>query len=540
MLTGPLFMLQVYDRVLASRSEETLVALTLLVGFLYAMFACLDFARGRLMARVGARLQIALDHPLFLSELETATLSPGKSGHPTLRDVDTVRSVFASPVFLALFDLPWTPIFLAAIFIFHPWLGWFATAAACFLICLAVVNQIVTAKRTKQAHQLSESAHALSREAVGGADVVRSQAMVANVSARLDRARNDALNKAVRASDWTGSFTSMTKAARLFLQSAMLAIGAWLVLHDEMTAGAMIAGSIILGRALAPVEQILGGWQSLQQARGAWKRIAIAMASQKEAPNKTTLPSPQAHLQAHKVTVVPPGARLPTLRDIGFDLQPGEALGVIGRSGSGKSTLARALLGIWPVAYGELRLDGATVDQFSSEDLGQHIGYLPQDAILFSGTITQNIARMSMTPDSEKVVEAAQKANAHEMIMQLSEGYDTLVTNTMGRLSGGQRQRIALARAFYGDPVIVILDEPNSALDADGSAALNRAIASLKAENKSAIVMTHRPTAIAECDKILILESGTSADYGVKDDVLRRSVQNASQLPQKPKVAAGQ
>ncbi len=531
MLTGPLFMLQVYDRVLSSRSVETLTALFLLVGLLYGLMAMLDYARGRIVARFGAKFQSSLDERVFDGTIRRALYPQVRSAPATaLRDLEAVRSLCASPVFLAVMDIPWTPVFLAAIFLFHPLLGWLAVAGGSLLIVIALLNQILTKQKVAEAQVASGRANAFAEQARQAAEVVRSQGMQGDVAQRWLSQRSNALSQSISASDWTGSFTSLTKSLRLFLQSAMLALGAWLVLRNEMTAGAMIAGSILLGRALAPVEMVVGQWGLIENARTAWSRLGTFLDETPPEQNKTKLPVPEARLVAKSLTVIPPGVQKPTLRNASLILEPGKALGVIGKSGSGKTTLAKALLGLLTPAAGEIRLGGATLDQYAADDLGHYIGYLPQQVTLFNGTVTENIARMSQQPDDAAVVAAAKKANAHELIMSLEKGYDTFLEGNDSQLSGGQKQRIALARALYGDPVLLILDEPNSALDADGTEALNRAVRSLKKSGKAAIIMTHRPQAISECDDLIVVEKGQIVKAGSRDEVLGSMVQNAGAI----------
>lgn len=531
MLTGPLFMLQVYDRVLGSRAVETLAALFLLVALLYGLMAMLDFARGRIVARFGARFQSTLDERVFDATLRRALLPQARSAPArALRELESIQALCSSPVLLALMDLPWTPVFLAAIFIFHPLLGWLAVAGGALLIIIAVVNQVMTHRKVAEAQVASAKANAFSENARQAAEVVRSQGMQQDVTERWLQQRSQALSQTIAASDWTGSFTSLTKSLRLFLQSAMLALGAWLVLRNEMTAGAMIAGSILLGRALAPVEQIVGQWAAVERARTAWISLNRFLDLTPPEPPRTKLPVPQARLVAKNLTVIPPGVKTPTLRNASLQLEPGKALGVIGKSGSGKTTLAKALLGLWPPAAGEVRLGGATLSQYDPDDLGSHIGYLPQQVTLFNGSVAENIARMSLSPDPEAVVEAAKKANAHDLILSLENGYDTFLEGNDSQLSGGQKQRIALARALYGNPVLLILDEPNSALDADGTEALNAAVRGLKAEGKAAIIMTHRPQAISECDDLAVVERGQIVKFGTRDEVLSAMVQNAGAI----------
>lgn len=524
MLTGPLFMLQVYDRVLSSRSVETLTALFLLVTFLFAQMAVLDYARGRVMARVGARFQRGLDRRLFAATLQQSD-HPGAAS--VLRDVDSVQALFVSPVLLAVMDMPWTPLFVAAIFMFHPMLGWAAIAGAVILIILTLTNQMLTAGRVRQAQGAGQGAHAFADATRAGREIVLTQGMSGAMTERWHKRRDEALGKTLGANDWTGSFTSMTKSFRLYLQSAMLAIGAYFVMQGEMSSGAMVASSIMLGRALAPIEQTLGQWALIQRAVSGWRALRQFLASVPLPARRTALPRPTADLRVAGLAVTAPGARMPTIRNISFRLAPGQALGVIGNSGSGKSTLARALLDFWSPMVGEVRLGGSSLSQYNPDELGAHIGYLPQSVTLFDGTIAENIARMAETPDDAAVVAAAKRANAHAMITKLPQGYNTRLESGQSRLSGGQQQRIALARALYGDPVLLILDEPNSALDSEGSEALNHAVREFKAADKSVIIMTHRPMAIAECDLLMVMENGVATAFGPRDKVLREKLENA-------------
>jgi len=529
MLTGPLFMLQVYDRVLGSRSVETLVALFALVAVLYFFYWLLEYARGRVMARAGARLQSAMNTPVFNAILERAALRRGTT-RGSLQDLEAVRNLFSSPVLLALFDLPWTPVFLVAIFIFHPLLGWLAVAGGGLLIVVAILNQLLTTRKTAEGARLSMAANQFSRQAEEGGDVIRAQGMGRAMTNRWLRLNEQAAEQSLRANDWTGSFTSFTKAFRFFLQSAMLAVGAWLVLQTEITAGAMIAASILLGRALAPVELGISQWSLVQRARFGWRDLKTLLAEIPERAAPTELPAPAARLSVASVSVVIRRGEKPVLNAVSLDVAPGEALGVIGRSGSGKTTLARVITGLIQPVAGEVRLAGATLDQYGPERLGHYLGYLPQDVRLFDGTVAENIARMEPSPDAEKVVTAAQKARVHEIILQLPEGYDTRIGAADAQLSGGQKQRLALARALYKDPVLLVLDEPNSALDADGSEALNAVVKAMKADGRGVLIMTHRPTAISACDNLLVLENGKVAGYGPRDEIIKSMMKNASDV----------
>lgn len=531
MLTGPLYMLQVYDRVLGSRSEETLLALSILVAFLYLMMGFLDYARGRVLARAGAVFQTLLDHRVFTTVLRHAGLAAGRLGQNTgLRDLESIQRLFSSPALFAVFDIPWTPVFLLAIFIFHPWLGYLAVAGGTFLIIITILNQLMTKKIVAEANIATAQADTFADSIRNEAELVQSLGMRQAVFDRWMQYRKLSLARTMSSSDRTGTFSSATKTTRLFLQSAMLGLGAYLVLQNELTAGAMIAGSILLGRALAPIEQAIGQWQLVQRAQTGWLRLSeLLQRSAFEAP-KTQLPDPRAILEVQQLTVIPPGDKQAALRMISFRLEPGKALGVIGQSGAGKSTLARALMGVWPAAGGKIRLDGAATDQYDADVLGSYIGYLPQRVTLFDGTIAENIARMALEPDPKLVIEAAQKAGAHDIIVRLPDGYDTRVSPHGGRLSGGQVQRIGLARAMYGNPVLLVLDEPNSNLDSIGSEALNRAIREMKSKGMSVIIMAHRPAAIAECELLLVIEDGLAKAFGPRDEVLKSQVQNHNQI----------
>ena len=531
MLTGPIFMLQVYDRVLGSRSEETLLALFVLVAFLFAMMGLLDLARARVMARLAGRYQSALNARVFSAALSRAALFPGDEAAASgLRDLDAIRQLLASPVFLALFDMPWAPVFLAAVFIFHPWLGFLALAGGTLLVIVALINQSTTRRAVLSAAVAGQQADRLSDQLRDEADLIQSLGMRGASFTRWMKARSEALAQSIAASDRSGTFSTFSKTFRLFLQSAMLALGALLVLKGELTPGAMIAASIMMGRALAPIEQAIGGWALVQRASEGRRRLAALLSTVPPQAPRTALPKPRAILEANQLTVVPPGQSTASLRMVSFRLEPGKALGVIGPSGAGKSTLAHALTGVWRPAGGWVRLDGATLDQYDPDELGRHVGYLPQRVTLFDGTIAENIARLEATPDDAAIVAAAKKAAAHQMILDLPDGYNTRVSQAGGRLSGGQIQRIGLARALYGDPVILVLDEPNSNLDNDGSMALNAAIREMKADGRSVLIMAHRPAAIQECDELMILDGGMRRAYGPRDDILKSMVKNASEI----------
>ena len=535
MLTGPIYMLQVYDRVLGSRSEETLLALSILVTFLFLMMGVMDHVRGRVMARVGARFQSALDGRVFQAHLRRAAATPGGAGTRTpLRDVEAVQRLLSSPVFLALFDIPWTPLFIFAIFIFHPWLGWLAVGGGVILIIIAIINQGMTSGPMAQSNMANARAELTAQQLASEAELVQSLGMRGAAFERWMAARGKSLESSMAFSDRSGFFTVTTKTLRLFLQSAMLGLGAYLVLQNQMTAGAMIAGSILMGRALAPIEMVIGQWQLVDGARKGRAAVLDLLETVPPEIPRTPLPRPQALLVGENVTIIPPGAQQASLRAVSFMLKPGQAMGVIGPSGAGKTSLAKAICGVWPPAGGKMRLDNATLDQYDPDVLGSYIGYLPQTVTLFDGTIAENIARLAPDPDPERIVEAAKKAAAHEMILEQPAGYDTPVSAVGGRLSGGQIQRIGLARAMYGDPVILVLDEPNSNLDNEGTMALNRAIKGMKDEGKAVIIIAHRPAAIQECDVLLMLDQGMRTAFGPREEVLQKMVKNHAEITRSP------
>lgn len=529
MLTGPLFMLQVYDRVLASKSEETLVALFALVGLLYFFYWLIEYARGRVISRVGARLQDALNAPAFLAVVNRAARRvPNTIG--SLHDIDAIRGVFSSPVVLALFDVPWTPVFFAGIFIFHPVLGWVALAGGLVLISAAMLNQLTTFKKTTRSAKQAQIAGRFTRQVEASAEYVVAQGMGNAMLNRWIGLQNAAVEQSMLASDWTGSFSAFIKAFRLFLQSAILAVGAWLVLQNELTAGAMVASSILMGRALAPIDLGVSQWGVVQRAIVSWRAIRTLLHQTSMRGARTVLPIPIAHLEVRCVSLCQGPGQKPVLGQVSFQVKPGEVLGIIGRSGSGKTTLACVLTGLLPPTSGDVRLAGASLDQYDPERLGDFIGYLPQEVRFFDGTIAENIARMVAEPDHTKVVAAAQKAQVHTIILSLPDGYDTRVNGASISLSGGQKQRLGLARALYNDPVILVLDEPNAALDAEGSQALNEALTAMKEEGGAVVIMTHRPAAISTCDTLLVLDAGRITGFGPRDEIIRKMMKNAGDV----------
>ena len=531
MLTGPLFMMQVYDRVLASRSVETLAALFLLVTFLFALMGVIDLTRSRIMSRIAAAFQERMEGRVFAAALQEGGAATAEiAARGGMRDLDAVQRLIGAPVLMALFDLPWAPFFLAAVFVFHPLLGAVAAAGIAVLVAATLLNRWLGRDALQCQAAASHAAERMADLYGGEGELIGALGMRAAAFRRWQDARDIAAAAALRNADRASGFTVFSRSFRLFLQSALLAAGAWLVLRQEVTPGAMIAASVLMGRALAPVEQVVGGWSVVQRAQDGWNRLGDLLSRHPPPMPRTPLPRPEARLEIRNLAVVPPGRDVATLRGIGFDLAPGQALGVIGPSGAGKTTLARALTGSWPPVSGTIRLGGATPDQYDPDLLGGLIGYLPQQVTLFDGTIAENIARLSPCPDPQRVTAAATAAAAHRMILDLPQGYDTRIGQAGGRLSGGQVQRIGLARALYADPVLLVLDEPNSSLDNEGSAALNRAIRTVKARGGAVVIMAHRPAAISECDLLLVLDQGLRRAFGPRDEVMRSLVRNAEQI----------
>ena len=524
MLTGPLFMLQVYDRVLASRSLPTLVTLFALVVALFTFYGLFEFLRGRLMARVGARLQTELDGEVFHASMRAARERTRESGRANaLRDLESLQQLFSGPAVTAILDLPWSPLFFLAIFLFHPQLGVLSIAGAAVLVTLAAVNAVTSRSPAAAAQAQSALAESLERSLRSGAEAVHALGMMATVTARWRVRRDRTLTAQIAAADRTGAYGSAAKAVRFLLQSAILAWGAWLAIDQLITPGMIIAASIMMGRALAPIDQTIGQWRAYARGRLAWQNLRAVFEEHDPAFVPTALPALRGHVAARRLTVVPPGADVPVLRALSFDVAPGQALGVIGPTGSGKSALARALVGLWPAAHGSLTLDGATLDQWSPDTLGAQVGYLPQEVSLFDATVAENIARLRPMPDSAAVVAAAMQAEAHELILSLPRGYDSLVGPSGTALSGGQRQRIGLARALFGDPALVVLDEPNAHLDAAGEQAVVQVVSRLTAAGQAVVVMVHRPSAIIACDRLLVLVQGRQRAFGPRDEVLRET-----------------
>jgi len=521
-LTGPLFMLQVYDRVLASRSVPTLVALFVLVAGTYAFLALLELLRSRMAARFAGAFEASLAPEVFHASLRTGLAPLGLARPDAVRDLDSIRSYLAGPGPLALFDLPWLPVYLAIVFLFHPALGWLATGGALLATILLVINERLSGRPIAEASAALALRQSLGDDARANAEPVFAMGMQDDVTARW-RARSMALAEVQsRGSDVGALYASVTRSFRLLLQSAVLALGAYLAIRGELSAGLMIAASIVTSRALAPVEQVVAQWRGLTAARQALRRTEQLLATQPSPAARLSLPDPQFTVEVRHFATGPDLHKPPLVSGVGFVLAAGEAMGVLGLSGSGKTSLARGLCGIWPVLQGEVRLDGSELTHFDPVQLGRRVGYLPQSVGLFDGTVAENIARFRADADSGTVLKAARLAGVHDLITGLPDGYDTRIGSRGAALSAGQRQRIGLARALYGDPFLLVLDEPNANLDFAGDNALTTALTAAKARGAVVIVIAHRPSAIAVCDKLIYLVNGRQSAFGAKEEVLRQ------------------
>jgi PrtD family type I secretion system ABC transporter len=527
LLVPPLYMLQVFDRVLASRSEATLLVLTLAaIGALLVM-ALLDVLRARLLMVAGVALDRRLGPQVIEGLLAQAARLNGREPAHGLRDVNTLRAFCGGPGLLALFDAPWLPLFLLIIFLFHPVMGAVAIGGAVLMIVLAVLNELFTREPLERAQAEARRAGRFIDTNLRNAEVVGALGMQAAVTRRWAALNDTALREQMRAGRIGGTYSGLTKFARQLIQLAMLGVGAYLVVDQHLTPGVMIAATILLGRALAPVEALVAGWRSLVEARSAWRRLRQLFAATPASQPATQLPPPAGALDVEKVVFALKGAERPIIRGASFSLRPGEALGLIGPSASGKSTLARLIVGIWKPLSGAVRLDGADVGAWPRERLGPYIGYLPQDVELFGGSVAENIARLG-EPDPAEVVRAAQRAHVHELILRLPQGYDTDIGEAGQALSPGQRQRVGLARALYGAPRLVVLDEPNANLDHEGEEALLRTLQCLRAEGATVVIVAHRPSLLRGVDKLAVLREGSIDMLGPCAEVMARLTRGAA------------
>jgi ATP-binding cassette, subfamily C, type I secretion system permease/ATPase len=523
MLTGPLYMLQVYDRVLSSRSVSTLVALSFFLVGAYACQGALDLIRSRVVARSAE----VLDHRLALAvhsaviRLANTTSHPGEGSQP-VRDLDQIRSFLTGAGPVAIVDLPWIPVFLFVCFLIHPWLGVASTVGGIVLFTVTLLTERST-RTPVRAAAADAGRRAIMVEAQRrSSETIMAMGMVGALAQRWTGVNNRYIVAVGRLSDITSSFVGASKVLRLLLQSGILGVGAYLVILQEVTAGAMIASSLMMGRALAPIETVIANWRGFVAARQSITRLSEALTRATPTRAATALPKPARSLNVEGVTVIAPGGTAPIVAGVRFGLKAGQALGIIGASGAGKTSLVRTLVGIWPPATGSVRLDGAALDQWDPELLGRHIGFISQTVELFDGTISENIARMSTAPDTDAVLHAARVAGAHDMILRLPSGYDTEIGEAGQVLSGGQRQRVALARALYGDPFLVVLDEPNSNLDNEGEMALRQAIIGVKRRGGVVVLIAHRPSVLSVCEQILLLANGRQKEFGPRDEILRK------------------
>jgi ATP-binding cassette subfamily C protein PrsD len=537
MLSGAMFMLEIYDRVLPSRSMPTLVGLLVLVAALFAALGILDAIRGRILVRIGG----ALDETLSGRVYDTLVRLPLKAGARSdgtqpLRDLDAVRSYLSGLGPVALFDLPWIPLYLAICFAFHPLIGFTALGGAIILIALTLLTEFLMRAPTKAATEAAVERSGLAEASRRNAEALIAMGMASRIAARWSKANRQYMHSQREASDLGGGLSAIAKVLRMMLQSVVLAVGAYLVINQEASAGIIIAASILSARALAPVDLAIANWKGFAAARQSWQRLnqLLTVLPARTAP--MPLQAPAHRLTVESVSASPPGVPKIVVQDIAFKLEAGQGLGIIGPSGSGKSSLVRLLVGVWQPVRGNVRLDGAALDQWAPDALGRHVGYLPQDVELMAGTVAQNIARFEDEPDTDAVIAAAKAVGVHDLIVRLPAGYDTPIGEQGSALSAGQAQRIALARAVYRDPFLVVLDEPNSNLDSEGEEALTRAILGVRERKGIIVVVAHRPSAIAGVDQLLMMSQGRAQAIGPKDEILSKVLQRPLSMPRPLKV----
>ncbi|MDD5400381.1 MAG: type I secretion system permease/ATPase [Sulfurimonas sp.] len=528
MLVPSLYMLQLYDRVMASRSQDTLIMLTGIVVFLFLVMALLEVVRSRVLVKVGNKMDSLLSQRVFDSVFELAQKYPGKASSIPLSDLTQVRQFMTGNGLFAFFDAPWMVIYIAVLFMFHPLFGYFAIFAAIILVGITIANEYTTKQKLSEANNLSRSSSAFVEANLRNAEIVHAMGMKENIRKIWEERYFGFLNAQNDASNSAGIWSNASKSLRMLFQSLILGLGGYLAIKAELSPGMMIAGSIIMGRALAPLDLMIGSWKGFSNARASYQKLDGLLKEFPKDKEYMKLPAPQGEILIEGAVVAPPGASQPSLRGISMMIQKGDVVGIIGPSAAGKSSLARVILGLWPLAAGKVRLDKADIYQWDKQELGNYIGYLPQDIELFEGTISQNIARFGEI-DSQKVVEAAQRAGVHEMILRLPEGYDSKIGVGGLALSGGQRQRVGLARALYNNPVLVVLDEPNSNLDDAGEIGLVNAINYLKKIGSTVIIITHRPSILQVTNKIALINQGALELYGNSNDVLAHLAKNAQQ-----------
>jgi ATP-binding cassette, subfamily C, bacterial EexD len=537
MLVPPLYMLQLYDRVLISRSEETLIMLTIIVVVLFITMGLLEIVRSKILVKVGNKLDSILSQRVFDSLFELANKFPGKASSLPLADLTAIRQFMTGNGLFAFFDAPWIPIYIAVLFMFHPVFGYFAIFAAIVLVIFTIVNEYSTKTKLAEANALNRASTMFVDSNLRNAEVINAMGMKNSIGANWREKYYGFLNAQNEASNKAGIWSNLSKSSRMLFQSLILGVGGYLAIKSEVSPGMMIAGSIIMGRALAPLDLIINSWKGFSSARTSYQRLDSLLNDFPKDMEYMKLPAPKGEVLLENVVVIPPGAQQPSIKGISMKIDKGDVVGIIGPSAAGKSSLARIILGLWPLAAGTARLDKADISQWDKVDLGQYIGYLPQDIELFEGTVSQNIARFGEI-DANKVVEAAQKAGVHEMILRLPDGYDTKIGAGGATLSGGQRQRIGFARAIYNNPVLVVLDEPNSNLDDQGEAALVEAVKSLKETNTTVILITHRPSILQVTNKLAMIRQGVLELYGNTNEVLAKISANAKQAQAQPQTQA--
>jgi ATP-binding cassette subfamily C protein len=523
-LTGSFYMLQVYDRVLPSRSVPTLIGITLLALVLFAIQGVFDIVRSRILVRIGSALDEAVSGRVHHIVMQLPLKGATSRGVQPLRDLDQIRSFLSSVGPAAFFDLPWMPLYLGICFLFHPLIGTAATVGGLALFMVALLTDLMTRAPSAEAAQLVGKRNALAEAHRRNTEVVHAMGMAGRLGAIWTECNRRCLAVQQRTADIAAGLGGLSKVLRMALQSGVLGIGAWLVINEQATGGIIIASSILTSRALAPIELSISQWRGFVAARQSWRRLSELLAHLPSDQARMALPKPAHSLAVEDVSIAPPGTNRVIVHDVSFQLRAGQGLGIIGASASGKSSLARAIVGVWPAARGRIRIDDAALDQWSAEALGGHLGYLPQDMALFAGTIAENIARFDPQRSSEAVIAAATEARVHELILGLPNGYETQIGEAGAALSGGQRQRIGLARALYGEPFLVVLDEPNSNLDQEGEEALTSAIRSVRARSGIVIVVAHRPSALAGVDAVLVLSGGRLQAFGPKEAVLKQSL----------------
>jgi len=532
MLAGPLYMLQVYDRVLASRSVPTLIGLTALLVFAYAFQAILDLLRSRVVVRAATLLDYHLATSVHGAAIRIALQNrPPAEAHQPLADLDKVRNFLTGAGPMAMIDLPWIPVYLLVCGLIHPWLGEASLCCALLLMGLTLMTERASRGPTRELLSTSGQRMAMLEIDRRNSESAVAMGMTGTLADRWTTLNARYLKAISRSADIAGSYGGVMRVIRLFMQSLILGLGAYLVIQQELTPGSMVAASIMMGRALAPIDVVIANWRPFVDARTGLRRLSEVLGRLQKNAIATRLPRPESNLRITGGIVAVPATQRVIVSNINFQLKSGEAMGVVGPSGSGKSSLARTLTGVWPLFGGRITLDGADIDQWDRERLGPHVGYLSQQVELFAGTVAENIARMAIEPDSEAVIRAARAAGAHDLIVQLPAGYDTHIGDGGVVLSGGQRQRVALARALYGDPFLIVLDEPNASLDMEGEVALQRAIGALKARQAIVILITHRGSVLTACDTVLHVAGGMQRLFGPRDQVLQSIMRGAVPVP---------